>query len=312
MEPQPKATIAVLLPCYNEEATIGKVIDDFREALPEARVYVFDNNSADRTAEVAREHGAEVYYEPRQGKGYVVDTMFDRIDADYYVMADGDDTYPADCAPQLLAPVQAGRADMVVGARLAEYSDQSFRPLHVAGNTLVRGLINRIFGSKLTDILSGFRAFNRKAAQHLPVVSAGFEVETELTVNMLYYRLVLTEVQVPYRHRPAGSVSKLRTFHDGFRVLWKLFNLARAYKPLTFFGSLAILLFVLGLIFGYAPVHDYFTHPEHKVPHFPSAILAAALMTLSAGSFATGLILHAMNWRFRELHNVLVRRWRSP
>ncbi len=304
METSPR--IAVLIPCHDEEATVGKVVDDFRAQLPDAAIYVFDNCSTDRTAEIAREHGAFVIKEPRKGKGYVIESMFDKVDADYYVMTDGDDTYPADCVGQLLEPVLAGDADMAVGARLAEFENKSFRPLHVAGNGLVRGLINRIFGAKLTDIMSGYRAFSRKVIERIPIVSSGFEVETELTVHLLYYRLKIVEVQVPYSVRPEGSVSKLRTFRDGFRVLWKLFNLARAFKPLTVFGSISIVLLVLGILAGIPPVAEYVS--AQYVQRVPLAILATGLMLMSAGCFFLGLILHAMNWRFKELHNVMIRR----
>jgi glycosyltransferase involved in cell wall biosynthesis len=297
--------VAVLIPCHNEAATIGKVVDEFRAALAEAVVYVADNCSTDATADVAARHGALVLNEPRQGKGFALEGLLDRVDADYYLMVDGDDTYPADKARDLLAPVMADEADMAVGARLGDCADGSFRPMHRAGNSLVRGLINRIFGTRLTDILSGYRAFSRKVVQRIPVVSAGFEVETELTIHMLYYRLRVVEVPVPYRRRPEGSHSKLRTVRDGLRVLWKLLNLTRAAKPLTVFGGLSILLFVLGLLAGIPPVADYVRHAA--VYHPSMAILAAGLMVLSAGSFAVGLILHAMNWRFLELHNVLVR-----
>ena len=303
MEDEPR--IAVLIPCHDEAETIAKVVADFRRELPDSVIYVFDNCCTDDTAQIAAEHGAVVIKEPRKGKGFVIEGMLDRVDADCYVMVDGDDTYPADKVHDLLAPVQAGEADMAIGARLSDYGDESFRPLHVAGNNLVRGLINCIFGAKLTDILSGYRAFNRNVVRRIPIVSSGFEVETELTVHMLYYKLKLVEVQVPYRQRPAGSVSKLRTFRDGFRVLWKLFNLIRAFKPLTFFGGVAIFWFVLGILAGIPPIHDYMT--TGLVPHLPLAVLAASLMILSAGSFTVGLILHAMNWRFKELHNVMVR-----
>ena len=299
--------IAVLVPCHNEAATIGKVVDDFRAQLPGATVYVFDNECTDDTAAIAAAHGAAVLKEPRKGKGYVVEGMLDRIDADACVMVDGDDTYPADKVHDLLRPVLAGEADMVVGARLADYGESSFRPLHVAGNNLVRGLINRIFNARLTDILSGYRAFNRKVVSRIPVVSSGFEVETELTMHMLYYRLVLREVQVPYRARPKGNPSKLRTFRDGVRILWKLFNLTRAFKPLTFFGSLAILLFAAGLAAGIPPVVGFVESGYTQVRRYPLAILATGLMLLSAGCFSMGLLLHAINWRFKELHNVMVR-----
>ncbi len=297
--------IAVLIPCYNEAATIGKVVDDFAAKLPDATIYVFDNCCTDDTARIAAEHGATVIREPRQGKGFVISSMFSRIDADYYLMIDGDDTYPAASADDVLAPVLAGEADMVIGTRLATYDDESFRPLHVFGNKLVRGMINLIFGAKLKDILSGYRAFNRNVINSVPIVSSGFEVETELTIHSLYYRMKLVEVEVPYGVRPEGSVSKLHTFRDGFRVLWKLFNLMRAFKPLTFFGTISIVFFLLGLLAGFTPVHDYVTTGE--VDHQGSAVLATGLMLLSAGCGFVGLILHAMNWRFKELHDVMVR-----
>ncbi len=299
--------IAVMIPCYNEQATIGKVVDDFRAQLPAAQVYVFDNNCTDRTASIAREHGATVLAEPRQGKGFVVESMLDRIDADYYVMVDGDDTYEAAAVGKLLEPVMSNQADMAVAARLAQFEQQSFRPLHVAGNNLVRGLINRIFGAQLTDIMSGYRSFNRRVVQRIPVVSAGFEVETEMTVQMLYYKMRIVEVPAPYRARPEGSISKLSTFRDGARVLWKIFSLFRAFKPLTFFGSGGLVLLVLGLLAGARPVYDYAHNPGHSVTHVPLAILATGLIVLAALSVFLGVLLHAVNWRFKELHNVLAR-----
>ncbi|MFP4356157.1 MAG: glycosyltransferase [Phycisphaerae bacterium] len=300
------ARVSILIPCYNEEATIGKVVDDFRRELPDAAIYVYDNNSSDTTAEIAAQHGAIVLHEPRQGKGFVIESMFADTDADVFVMVDGDDTYPAEKVHDLIAPVLADRTDMTVGARLAQFDDQSFRPLHVAGNGLVKGLINFLFSTGLTDILSGYRAFNRRVVERIPVVSSGFEVETEMTIQMLYYKLRMVEVQVPYRGRPEGSVSKLHTFRDGFRVLWKLFSLFRSIKPLTFFGLIAIVLFVLGLVAGIPAVVGYFE--TGRVERFPLAILATGLMILSTGSAFLGIILHAINWRLLELHNVLTRK----
>ncbi len=297
---------AVLIPCCNEEVAIGKVIDKFRQELPSAVIYVFDNCSTDATATVAAEHGAVVMKEPRKGKGFVVESMFDRIDADLYVMVDGDDTYPADYAKKLLEPVIAEDADMVVGARLAGYTDKSFRPLHVFGNNLVRWLVNWAGNAKLTDIMSGYRAFNRRVVERIPVVSSGFEIETEMTIQMLYYRLRIVEVDVPYQPRPTGSESKLRTFSDGFRILWKIFSLFRAFKPLTFFGGLGLILLVLGLLAGILPIYDYLT--DHYVYHVPLAILATGLIILSGSCIFLGILLHALNWRFWELHNVLTRR----
>jgi len=299
------ARTAVMIPCHNEAATIAKVVDDFRAQLPDADIYVFDNCSTDETAEIAASRGAKVLFEPRLGKGFVIEGMMDRIEADYYVMADGDDTYPAEKAGELLAPVLSGEADMCVGARLSRRRDGAFRPMHLAGNNLVRRLINLIFHVKLTDILSGYRAFNRKVVERIPIVSSGFEVETELTVHMLYYRLRIVEVQVPYRGRPEGSRSKLNTFRDGFRVLWKLFNLVRAFKPLTFFGSIAIVLLAMGVGAGAVPVGAYVTGRGLS----PAALVALAvgLMILSAISAILGILLHAINWRFKELHNIMVR-----
>jgi len=302
-----EANIAVLIPCHNEEITIGKVIDDFRRELPSAKIYIFDNCSTDSTAKIACEHGARVMKERRKGKGYVVESMFDRIKEDFYVMIDGDDTYPVEYVHKLLEPVITEEADMVVGARLVNHTENSFRPLHVFGNKLVRSLVNWVGGSQLTDIMSGYRAFNRRVVKLIPVISSGFEVETEITLQMLYYRLKVVEVSVPYRERPTGSESKLRTFYDGFRVLWKIFTLFRSFKPLTFFGGLGVLFLFLGMLAGIFPVHDYLTDPNHYVSHVPLAILASSLIILAAGCVFLGILLHALNWRLLELHNVLTR-----
>jgi glycosyltransferase involved in cell wall biosynthesis len=307
METTQQPKIAVLIPCYNEEAAVGKVIDDFRQQLPAADIVVLDNNSTDQTAAIARNHGAQVIPEPRQGKGFAVETMFNVPGYDFYIMVDGDDTYPAESVHQLLRPVREGRADMAVGSRLSDYTDESFRNLHIFGNKLVRFCINKIMGSNLKDILSGYRVFNRRIRQTIPIVSSGFEIETELTIQTLYYQRTIIEIPIPYRCRPAGSASKLHTFRDGFRVLWKLFSLYQSLKPLTFFGGIGLLLFVLGLLIGSLPIHDYFTKPNHYVEHVPSAILAASLVMLSWLFVFAGLILHMMNRRFRELHNVLTR-----
>lgn len=300
--------VAVLIPCYNEEVTVGKVIDDFRANLPHATIYVFDNNSRDRTAAIAREHGAIVMPEPRQGKGFVIEQMLSVIDADAYIMVDGDDTYPAESARELLQPVLDGAADMTVGARLAVYTDQSFRPLHVFGNHLVRKLVNWVGNANLSDIMSGYRAFNRRVADRLPVVSSGFEVETDMTIQMLYYRMKIVEVNVPYRERPEGSVSKLSTFRDGFRVLWKIFSLFRAVKPLTFFGSAGLVFFLLGLVAGIAPAFRFFSDPQAPERYVPLAMLSMGLMLVAFGCGLLGVVLHAMNYRMLELHNVLTRR----
>ena len=300
--------IAVLIPCYNEQPTIARVIEDFRRQLPSAVVYVFDNCSTDATAATAKEHGAVVIKEPRKGKGFVIESMFDKINADIYVTVDGDDTYPAEDVHKLIGPVLAGDADMVVGARLSNYADNSFQPMHLFGNKLIRALVNWMGNARLTDIMSGYRAFSRRVVEKIPVVSAGFEVETEMTIQMLYHRMKITEVQVFYRPRPADSISKLSLWRDGCRVLWKIFSLFRAFKPLTFFGFLGLILLLAGLLAGLAPINDYITNPDHYVRHVPLAILATGLIILSAGCFFLGILLHAINWRLRELHNIITRK----
>jgi glycosyltransferase involved in cell wall biosynthesis len=303
--------LAVLIPCYNEEQTIGKVLQDFRAVLPEAELIVFDNCCTDNTAATARTHGATVVKEPRKGKGFVVESMLRRVEADYYVMVDGDDTYPAEKVHELLAPLLVGEADMVVGARLAAYTDKSFRPLHVMGNNVVRWAINVIFDAHLSDVLSGFRAFNRRVCQCIPAVSSGFEIETELTIQMLYYNLSIREVQIPYRERPDGSESKLNTVRDGWRVVWKVFSLFRAFKPLSFFGGFGMLFFLMGGMAGIPPVYGFVESGYTEVRRFPLAILATGLMILAFSSMFLGIMLHSVNYRVRELHNIVTRReWR--
>ncbi|NQU74961.1 MAG: glycosyltransferase [Planctomycetes bacterium] len=300
--------VAILIPCRNEQITIGKVIDDFRRELPDAHIVVVDNCSTDDTAKIAAGRGATVIRESRQGKGFAVDRMLDSIDADVYVMVDGDDTYPAEGVHKLIEPILADRADMTVAVRLNQYTKRAFRPLHVLGNNLIRRLVNRVAGAQLTDILSGYRAMSPRLVMRLPIISAGFEVETELTIQALYHRLKIVEVKLPYKERPLGSQSKLRTFHDGFRVLWKIFTLFRSYRPLTFFGGAGLVFFVLGVLAGIAPIRDYLTTPDHYVSHVPLAIMAMGFMLLFAGFVFMGVLLHAINYRFLELHNVVTRR----
>jgi hypothetical protein len=237
--------------------------------------------------------------------------MFDRVRADVYVLVDGDDTYPAEKVHELIAPILAEQADMVVGARMATYAEGSFRPLHVFGNRLVCWLVNRVGKAELTDILSGYRAFSDRVVRRVPVLSTSFEVETDMTIQTLYYRMRIIEVQVPYGPRPAGSVSKLNTFTDGFRVLWKIVSLFRAFRPLAFFSGIGTILLVLGLLAGIPPIVDYFTEPGHYVHHVPLAILATGLIILSFLSFVLGILLHATNYRLLEIHNVLTRERRD-
>ncbi len=300
-------TVCVVVPAYNEELTIGKVIDDFRRELPQSDIYVFNNCSTDATVKIALSKGAKVINESRKGKGFVVESIFNHIDADIYVMVDGDDTYPASRVNELIQPIQQNTADCVVGARLANFSKASFRPLHLFGNNLVRLLVNWIGKADLTDIMSGYRSFSRRVVRTIPIVSSGFEVETEMTIQMLQHRIKVLEVQIPYKERPAGSKSKLNTFKDGVRVLWKIFRLFREFKPLTFFGSAGIIFFILAIAAGLPSIFDYIQEPDHYVRHIPSAILATGLMLLSAGNIFLGILLHSLNWKFRELHNVLTR-----
>ena len=303
-----KPAIAVIIPCYQEAVTIAKVVADFRRELPDARIYVYDNNCTDGTAEIAAKAGAIVRREKRQGKGYVVAAMFEQITEDILVMVDGDDTYEASHVHKMLEPILRGDADMTVATRLTDHSEKSFRPLHVAGNQMVCGIINWMFKSYVSDIFSGYRVFTRESARQIPVTTKGFDVETELTLQALYRGQIIQEMPVPYRARPAGSFSKLNTFSDGFRVLLRLFLIVKSYKPLTFFGSLALALFALGLAAGSLPVYDFVTDPNHFVHRVPSAILAAALMMLSFFSLGLGLILNSINLRLLELEQLITKR----
>lgn len=301
-----KPAIAVLIPCYQEALTIGKVVADFRRELPEARVYVYDNNCSDGTGDLAAKAGAIVRREKRQGKGYVVSSMFDQINEDILVMVDGDDTYEASHVHKLLEPILRGDADMTVATRLTSHGEKSFRPLHVAGNQMVCGIINWMFKSGVSDIFSGYRAFTREAARQIPITAKGFDVETELTLQALYRGQVIREMPAPYRARPEGSFSKLNTFSDGFLVLLRLFLIVKSYKPLTFFGIGSLILFGLGLAAGFLPVYEFFT--EHYVHRVPSAILAATLMMLAFCSLGIGLILNSINLRLLEVEKLVTRR----
>ena len=300
------ARIAVLIPCLNEEVTISKVVQDFRKELPGATIYVFDNNSTDRTAELAEAEGAVVIPERKRGKGYVIASMFRKVEADYYVMVDGDDTYSALHVQALLQPLLDGEADMTVATRLNEYEEESFRPLHVFGNNLVRSLVNWIFNSNLEDIMSGYRGFSRELVQNLPVLASGFEVETEMTIRVLDYGYTIQEVTVPYRERPEGSFSKLNTFRDGFRVLYQIASIARSYKPILFFGVLALFFGLIGLIAGGEVIVDYAV--DGYVNKVPTAILAVGCMLLCFGSIGIGAILDTLNARFREVLRLLQRK----
>lgn len=283
--------VAVLIPCYNEAVTIGKVVDDFKRVLPDADIYVYDNNSKDDTAAIAEDHGAIVRTEPRQGKGNVVRQMFREIDADYYIMVDGDDTYPAEAAPRLLEPLMNDTADMTVGDRLSNgtYGEENDRAFHGFGNNLVRWLIKVIYGYAFDDVMTGYRAFNRIFVKTMPVLSEGFQIETELSIHAVDKRFRITDVPIDYRDRPEGSNSKLSTFGDGAKVLRAIASLFKDHKPMAFFGWLALILIVLGLIAGIPVIAEYFQ--TGLVPRFPTAILAIALVICGALSFTAGIIL---------------------
>ena len=284
-------SVAVLVPCYNEAITIAKVCDDFRRCLPDAVIYVYDNNSSDGTAQIAAEHGAVVRHEPRQGKGHVVRQMLRDIDADYFIMVDGDDTYPAESAGELLKPLISGEADMCVGDRLSNgtYGEENDRAFHGFGNNLVRVLIKLIYGFKFSDVMTGYRSFNRVFAETMPVLSPGFEIETELSIHAVDKGWKIAEVPIDYRDRPEGSESKLSTFSDGFKVLKMIMSLFKDYRPMALFGWVSLIFVVLGLIVG-IPVIVEFTQTG-LVPRLPSTVLAVGLVFTGLLSLASGLIL---------------------
>ena len=285
-------SIAVLLPCYNEEVTIGKVVRDFKAALPDATVYVYDNNSTDRTAEIAAAEGAIVRREPRQGKGNVIRAMFEDIDADVYVMADGDDTYPADAAPAMVSKVLEGY-DMVIGDRLSStYFQENKRPFHNFGNRLVRGSINGLFCAHVTDIMTGYRAFNFTFVKTYPVLSRGFEVETEMTIHSLNNNLRLYEMPIQYRDRPEGSVSKLDTVGDGIKVMSTIFRMIREYKPLPFFGGLGLIIGIVGIVLCGTVTFEF--AKTGVVTHFPTLIGAVMLVIAGLLLIIAGIILDVM------------------
>ncbi len=295
--------IAILIPCYNEELTIAKVVRDFRAELPEAEIYVFDNNSTDRTVEEAREAGAHIAYERRQGKGFVVQAMFYQVEADAYVMVDGDATYPAADIHKLIQPLVRGEADMVVGSRLMEDSDSEFRLLNKVGNGFFLKVINFIFKVKLSDVLTGYRAFNREFVKNIPVFGGGFETEVELTIKALARGYRITEVPVRLTRRPEGSLSKIRIVQDGFVILNTILTLFRDYKPLTFFGGMGLFFMVLGFVPGTVVVVEFIR--TGLVPRLPSAVLAVGLVLSGMLLLVVGLVLHTITRRFQELEHQL-------
>lgn len=285
----PPERVAVVIPCFNEAAAIGRVVGEFRKALPDATVYVFDNNSRDATAAEARAAGAEVIPSPRQGKGNVLQHAAACLSADVYVLVDGDDTYPAAAAPAMIEKLRREGLDMVVGTRLLDYGTDSFRKFHHLGNRMLSGLISLLFRTHLHDVLSGYRVFSRRFFDVVQLQHAGFEVETEMTLQALSKRLAVAEMPVEYRARPTGSVSKLRTWSDGFLILRCIALLFRHYKPLVFFTALSILFALAAIASGFGPIREFIQ--TGYVLRIPRAILAAGLGVISAVSFAIGLIL---------------------
>lgn len=292
-------TIAVLIPCYNESRTIEKVVADWKQALPEAAIYVYDNNSSDATDELARKAGAIVRYEYQQGKGNVVRRMFREIDALCYIMVDGDDTYPAQAGPAMAELVLSGKADMVVGDRLSStYFTENKRPFHNFGNTIVRGCINHLFGSEIRDIMTGCRAFSYLFVKTFPVLSRGFEIETEMSIHAVDKNMALKNVVVEYRDRPEGSTSKLNTFSDGARVLRTILRLYRDYQPMRFFGAAALFLTLLAAVFFFPVLLEYLK--TGLVPRFPTLIICGFCAIAALLSLFTGMILQTLAARNRQ------------
>ena len=296
--------VAVLIPCYNESKTIEKVIKDFKAVLPDETIYVYDNNSTDGTAEIAINAGAIVKHEYRQGKGNVIRSMFHQIDADCYLMIDGDDTYPAENANEMCRYILNNGVDMVIGDRLSStYFQENKRPFHNIGNVMVRMLINKLFHSNVKDIMTGYRAFSKDFVKTFPVLSKGFEIETEMTIHALDKNMLLKEVPITYRDRPSGSESKLNTYTDGMKVIMTIFKLFRDYKPLLFFSILSFILVIISLIL-FIPVFKEYIQTG-LVPRFPTLIVSAFIMLLAMLMLVCGLILEVVVKKHRQLFEIL-------
>ena len=301
------AGVAVVIPCHNEASAVAKVVNDFRAALPGARIVVVDNASSDATAEAARNAGAEVVFESRRGKGYALLRGFALTrDADYVIMVDGDDTYPAEDAQKLLDCVRAGVADMAIGTRLQTFADDAYPPLHNLGNRLFVFLVRVLFGARTTDLFSGYRAFSRRFLEISPLIAQGFEIETELSLQALTSNFLVSEVPVHYRGRSNGSSSKLRTVRDGYRILLALLAFFRDYRPLTFFGAIALAFAACGLTAGAVVTSEYLR--TGQVLRIPTAILCIGLLTLSMGSAIAGVVLSSISRRANEIMALIGRR----
>lgn len=295
--------LAAVIPCYNEEITIGKVISDLKRYLPTAEIYVFDNNSTDRTAELAKTCGAKVIKEKRQGKGFVVQSMFHKVEADIYLIVDGDDTYELSSISEMISHVRNEEADMVVGNRLKTYTSKSFRPFHTFGNKLVRSLVNKLFRASLKDIMSGLRVMNRDFVKNINLSATGFEVETELSIKALKYNFIVRETDIQYRERPEGSFSKLSTFSDGLLVIKTIIMIFKDYKPLLFFSTMSFIFLIIALLAGFVVVQEFIE--TRYILHVPLAIFASGTMILSLIFFMTGIIADSVNRRFDELYNFI-------
>lgn len=303
--------IAVLIPCYNEELTIEKVVKDFKKELPEADIYVYDNNSKDKTAEIAKNAGAIVRTENRQGKGNVVRTMFREIEADIYVMVDGDDTYPAEFVHELIKPVRENEADMTIGDRLSNgtYQQEIKKNFHEFGNNLVRGSINLLFNNKLKDIMTGYRVFNKIFVKNMPVMSPKFELETEMTLFALDKKFRIKEIPIVFRERPEGSESKINTVSDGIKVIKTIIKMFKDHKPLRFFTIIAMILFVIGMVIGIPVLVEYFN--TRYITKVPSAILATGIITLAVIAAQCGVILHTIVKQHRENYELNLLRYQQ-
>lgn len=301
----------VLIPCYNEELTIEKVIKDFRRELPDAEIYVYDNNSKDKTAEIALKNGAILRHEYRQGKGNVVRSMFYDIDADIYVMVDGDDTYPAEFVHELIAPVVNGEVDMCIGDRLSNgtYQKENKRPFHEFGNNIVKKSINVLFKTNLKDIMTGYRVFNKKYVKNMPVMSPKFEIETEMSLYALDKGLTIKEIPIDYRDRPEGSESKLNTFKDGMKVIKTIIRMYKDYNPLKFYARIGAIMFLLGLIIGIPVIVEFFK--TQYITKVPSAILATGFIILSVVIAQCGVILDTVVRTNKENYQLNLLRYKQ-
>lgn len=297
--------IAVLIPCYNESQTIEKVVKDYKKVLPKADIYVYDNNSSDDTDKIAKKAGAIVRYEYKQGKGNVIRSMFREIDADCYLMIDGDDTYPPEYAHEMCELILEKKADMVIGDRLSStYFTENKRPFHNSGNRIVRFLINKLFKNNIKDIMTGYRAFNYDFVKGFPVLSKGFEIETEMTIHAIDKNFLIREIPVSYRDRPVGSVSKLNTYKDGAKVLRTIAILFKEYKPAIFFNFVASLFLLGSLLLGVPVFIEYFQ--TGLVPKFPSLIVFGVLLTISLLLWISGILLQVIVKKHRQLYELIL------